>query len=368
MIPSPVLLPLVSSRLGGTPPPTFVRTAFANSGGNDGTAVLNNPAHPFLTLDAAVDALAVAYVGLDTTIQLQTDITTGLTDSGNVRNVQANGLTLRSDEDVAPRVLSGGIPLGGAMSTINLTIVSLTIDSASRIGTGLDIGMMRLTNATITSLDISGDDNNGTDSGVGSLSGGTPDGGAKPPPASPATAGTNGGDATFGGSDGGNAGSAQAGSSMTIVGSGTITTLDARGGNANGGMGGPGSDCKGGDGQPGGDSSNPDDPEAGGDGGNGGNADSSGARGGAGGAAGGGGTITHDAGVVITSLLVTGGTATGGAGGVPATATAGLGALGGDGANAGPAGNNGMNGTAINNTGATGTDGTPGSNGSEVIT
>ena len=352
---------------------SYERTAFLSSSGNDGTAVLNDPDLPFLTNDAAVDALAVAYAGQTTTLRYLSNNTSNLAPSANLNTLLAAGLTMRS-HDATVRTLSGSISFGdaaGALLTQIKIILSGTVTKAFHIGQTVESAgtITGDADSSIAELVISADatppaagatGQNGENSG-GSNGGNGID-------ADYPTAGENGGSANASGSPGEAGGQGNRAWNLTLAGNLTIALLTGVGGPGGAaGSGGVGAIALGGNGGNGGNSNHPTDPVDGGAGGAGGDATANGGDGGVGGTGGAGSTVTKGASVTITSHVLTGGSGgLGGSSGPAGSATGGTGGTGGTGANGGNSGASGAAGASVSNAGGNGANGSAGTNGSIV--
>ena len=351
---------------------SYERTAFLSSSGNDGTAVLNDPDLPFLTNDAAVDALAVSYAGQTTTLRYLSNNTSALAASANLNTLLAAGLTMRS-HDASVWTLSGTLSFGdaaGASLTLAKVVLStltkaphtgLTAESAGTITGDAD--------SVITDLTISADATP-TGTGADGSSGGTLTG----------AAGSNGadGDYPYGGGAGesvnasGTTGeTGETGNrawNVTLAGNFTVSFLTGTGGQGGtGGNGGQGGNATGGNGGNGGNATHPTDPVDGGAAGPGGDGTSYGGEGGIGGTGGTGSTVTKGASVTITVSTITGGTGGGGGtGGLTGAANAGVQGTPGSGINGGNSGSSAAAGNAYSGAGGNGASGSAGTNGSIV--
>lgn len=342
--------------------PSYTRTAFISNAGNDGTAVLNDVSHPFLTIDAASVALAALGAGA-TTMRILSDLTDDMTDIPHMDLLYTRGLTIRS-HDGTIWTLSGALSLGTVNNSIlslnSVTISSLTKPSPPGSSAAATITGDANTTIALLTLDYVGSPDPGNNGSDGASGTGTPDNPSKPADNSPPTPGTNGGNFNGDAPNDGSAGSSDRGAwnTTTLLGNLTVSSILGRGvDGGNGGTGGNGGAAQGGAGGEGGDS-NAIVLEDGAPGGNGGNATANGRNGYAGGNGGDGANIFKAAGVTITaSNLVRGIAGSGGAGGSAGNATGGVGGLGGQGAIGGSQGATGTTGTQ------TATGGIPGANG-----
>ncbi len=357
--------------LGGETPvgTVYTRTAFVSSGGNDSGGELGYLEQPYLSMAAAVGALAAAYPGQTTTIRVL-DGAGGLSASASLDTLLTAGLTIRShDTGVVSlgEVSFGSLP--DALLTLNHVNITALV-KVGHVGAGVDSAGTITGDAetVITLLQVSASGSY-TPGGNGA-SGGTVygDAGFSPPPYSPAIDGYNGDAAMANGVAGGGGSWGGRAWDVTLAGAGSVSYITAVGGpGGDGGYGGAGGTAYGGGGGNGGASNNSMAPEVGGDGGNGGNAYANGGAGGAGGKGGAGGNIVLGAwgGSAIASYA-------GGAGGIgqiggsAGTATPGAYGLGGAGALGAAYGANGIVGTAYATGGATGGTNGPGANGSLV--
>ncbi len=348
--------------------PVYVRTAFVSSTGNDGTAALNNDALPFLTHDAAVNALAAAYPGQETTLRYQTDLASVMNLSANLDTLLTAGLTMMS-HDATVRTLSGAIYFGsaaGALLTLSKLTFSERIEKPANVG-GVAVSAGTITgdaDTTITLLILDGAAGvaGGNGANGGTVTGDNGANGADGDPPSPGISGGSASGDGIVGEQGGNGGFAW---DVTLEGSGLISSVLGRGGAGGiGGNGGGAGSSTGGNGGAGG-NSNAFEMQDGAPGGDGGNASANGGDGGVGGAGGNGSTVTKAAGWTITSSDLSAGfggpESTAGSGGL---ATAGSGGNGGTGASGGSSGLNGNDGTASAMAGAQGSAGADGVAGS----
>lgn len=362
----------VRLRQGAGGPVVYTRTAFLSSTGNDGTAALNDPALPYLTHDAAVDALAVAYSGQTTTLRYLSNNTSDLSASANLNTLLAAGLTMKS-HDASVRTLSGAISFGdtaGSSLTLSKVVLSTllkaihtgqTVESAGTITGDAD--------SIITDLIISADASP-TDTGAAATGGGNVTGGV----------GWNASDADYPGSGGAGesvnatGGIGETGGignrawNVTLAGNFTVTLLTGTGGQGGtGGNGGAGGTATGGAGGNGGNATHPTDPVDGGAAGNGGDGTAYGGDGGIGGQGGAGSTVTKGASVTITVSTLTGGAGGGGGnGGLTGSATAGVQGSPGNGINGGNPGASGSPGNVYTGAGNSGVLGAAGADGSIV--
>lgn len=357
---------------GDAPPPSYARTAFVSSTGDDGTAALNDPDLPYLTLEAAVFALVTAHPAEATTLRLLSNISTGLDYSPEVDNVLTAGLTIMSHDETVWSV-NNIVSLGQAGDSI-LALHNVTLATVSKIPLASTTPFTAVTitgsgTTTISSLDISADSNAGTTGSDGST--------GPSPVGSPGTNGNSNDPPDMGGAGesvngdgeaGGSGGEGNAAWNLTLVGVGTVTSLTAvGGGGGSGGVGGAGGVPTGGTGGTGGNSTAPSDPQDGGAGGQGGSVNASGGTGGSGGPGGFGGTVTKAVGWTITSSnLIGGGGGAGGTGGQAGSGTVGTGGVGGNGANGGNSGSSGDDGVLTAEPGADGLLGADGVAGSII--
>lgn len=96
---------------GGGGAPSYERTAFVSSTGDDGNAVLNTPSQPWQTLVAAYIVLTTEYPGQACAIALLSDLTENFTPSGSIT------LTLKGHESL--RTITGDINAQGTDNAIS---------------------------------------------------------------------------------------------------------------------------------------------------------------------------------------------------------------------------------------------------------
>lgn len=340
----------------------YTRTAFLSATGNDGTAVLNDPNHPYLTTAAALTALNVAYSGLDTTLRLRNTVNGG---NATVPAGLINGLTIMGHD--AAYGLGDIVTFDNNNAALTLdwtTIANLqwTANSAGSVTGGTITAGAHV--ATITNLQARGAA--GSTGGTGAA-GGTHTGAAGSAGADgdPPTAGGTGGDTNSNGGTGVGGSTGGSGRNLTAAGSLTIDSCNLSGASAgDGGAGGNAGTATGGEGGAGGDSTAIIDQD-GGNGGDGGAAIANGGLGGTGGNGGDGGNLTLTGGAICTTFVSDAGFGgVGGAGGSAGTANGGTGGAGGAPAllgNPGTPGNPGSESTDPGLMGDAGTDGSPGS-------
>lgn len=347
----------------------FSRTAFLSDTGDDGTAELNNPDLPYLTLVTAAEELLAAYPGQTTTIRFQSDFSGVNGGISSVDTLMNDGLTLRGHE--AERII-GEINFGDSVA--DLTLADLLVDDLIKpaSGAGENAGLLKLNNTTIDTLSLTGDIGVSGISGSGGGSD-TGDAGSNGSNGDPPTAGGSGESAVANGGNGTPGETGRNGFALIITdlnpGTSAINTIVADGGKGGtAGAGGDGGTALGGNGGVGGDSTSPG-PQDGGNGGNGGNASANGGNAGDGGTGGNGADLEIDASITIGTVTVLGGeggeTAGGGASG---SANGGNGGSGGSGANGGMPGVTGNPGSAENSPGSAGNIGAAGSDGSVTYT
>lgn len=369
--------PIINRRVLMNPPrggsaPSYVRTAFVSSAGDDGTAALNDDTLPYLTQDAAVAALAAAYAGQPTILCYKTNTPTDLSLSADLNTLLTAGLTMQSN-DANVRTLSGSISFGSealALLTLsNIVISGSLIKSPHSIASGESAGSITgYIYTVIAAMTLSG-----SDGGAGSngSAGGTVTGasGSTGADGDPPFAGGNGESVNAGGSDGSAGENGGYAWDVTLLGSGTLSSVIGIGGNGgSGGSGGNGGVATGGMGGRGGNSTAASEMQDGGAGGSGGDAIASGGNAGGGGNGGNGSTITKAEGWTITAHTLTHGTGAAGsiAVGDAGSAAPGSGGEGGAGANGGNTGASGGNGTTTVNPGNAGSNGADGVDGSIV--
>lgn len=360
--------------------PTYERTAFVDAGGDDGTAVLNNPSLPFAHLEDALEALAGAYSGSSVTIRLKSDLTEDLSYYGGyvLNGVLENGLTYVGHGGT--RTVTGSHDFGYATNAANLTLdnailTTLTRDPASAPGTAGTITF--LNGGTINSVVLGGiHGRNHSQYPAGALNGTNATGAsppAQPAAASPPTPGSKGESVDANGADTSAVGEDPAGGGLngwnvTLLGTATIPLVNVSGGlGGHGANGGNAATAVGGVGQKGGDS-NALVIQDGGAGGDGGDASANGGRGGDAANGGNGGTLTRAATITITSLNFSKGLAGNiGTGGAVGSATGGAGGAGGAGALLGDPGAAGSPGEAATVPGIDGATASDGTDGTEVV-
>jgi hypothetical protein len=338
----------------------YTRTAFVASGGSDSGGTLGYLDQPYLTLAAAVGALAAAYPGQTTTIRCLGGVGGDgvLSSSASLDTLLTAGLTIRSHDT---GVVSLGEVSFGSQPDALLTLNHVSITALVKVG---HVGGGADSAGTITGdaetviglLQVSGSGSY-TPGGNGAH-GGTvnADAGFSPPPNSPPMNGYDGDMAYASGAAGSVGSTGNRAWDVTLAGAGSVSYITAVGGpGGDGGIGGNGGSALGGFGGRGGDSNNSMAPEVGGNGGNGGNAYANGGAGGTGGRGGDGGDI--DLGAWAGSAIASYAGGAGGISGTPGsagTATAGGLGLGGDGALGGANGTAGTAGTAYASAGASG--------------
>ncbi len=356
--------------------PSYVRTAFVASTGNNATAILNDPNLPYSTLAAASTALLVAYPGQSTTLRLKTNITENITSGSHAaKSLMLSGLTIRS-HDATRRTLSGTVYLYGSANAgaSDLTLSNIQVATVGETHTGAtpaSLGTLRVESySVIDNLMLEG-----TSAGAAGANGITGSGssgsnGTNGLDGDPPTNGDNAFDLFCSGDFGGYGEPGDAAWNLNIVcdSTGTISNLhgDGKVGGA-GGNGGNGGSCIGGNGGNGGNATGTD--QNGGNGGDGADVTTVGGDGGAGGNGGNGSTVTvTGAGTctITTSVFSGGASGAGGTGGTGGAATAGTGGTGGVGSGLGSPGNNGADGTVSNGNGANGANGTAGTAGGIV--
>lgn len=357
------LVTAYNSEGASTPEPTdttvavvYVRTAFVDhTSGNNSTALLDDPNHPFDSVDAAINLLNTGYNGQPTTLQLLSDLSDVLTLSTELRNCLDAGLTIRS-HGTTRRTLAA-LPLGdvqsGSLTLVNVEVSAVTTTPHVGDSTEVVLPITGDTNSVIGLLTLSADQTAGGGGNTGASAGtviGDPDNPPQPGPASPPTPGTNGGSASADGNSGGVGGGGNRAWSISVHGPFTITQVTGIGGpGGTGGTGGNGGTATGGQGGQGGDSSAVA-LEDGAQGGRGGDASANAGGGGVGGEGGVGSVVTRVGGATnIIGFTFTGGSGGfGGFGGFQGSATAGGGGGGGAPAIGGAIGAGGASGTASN--------------------
>lgn len=358
---------------------TYERTAFFDKDtGDNETAIVNDPAHPWGTLNGAIEWAASNLAGSGVTVlRLLTDSVDGIDLDATVDTVLLAGLTIMSHSPSSVRSILGQAAFGSAtIGSVSLSLLDINIAILER-ELSTDKGTINPTAGTITGsgtvvigqLNLRGiaGSNGGNGSNGGTTTGAT---GTKGSNGDPPVTGDNGESVNCSGGNGvGHDGVTQdidgaSGYNLTLSGVGTVVASDTRGGNgAAAGDGGNGGTATGGNGGEGGDST-ASEMQDGGFGGNGGDAVANGGEGGVGGFGGRGGVITKAAEWTIMASSVNGGTGgEGGSGGGAGTANAGAGGLGGYpafGGATGPSGSPGSTSATAGNNGANGTNGADG--------
>jgi len=349
---------------GGGGEAVYENTAFLLNTGNDGTAALNNPALPYRSTQAALDALEA--LGVPCTLWLLDDCDGD--GSGVVSETLADaGLTIKAPSPDGGYVLSGQLVMQGAADSLTLEDIEISdlrwTDSNS--GTSTPATITGVGTVVITTLEAKGaDGSNGMDGGDATATWGS--NGSDAPAYDPPANGGDGVTADANGTDGGAATSGGFGRAITVSGPVTISSANLSGGaGGDGGNGGNANAATGGAGGNGGLAAAPTEPQDGGNGGNGGDAFSYGGAGRDGGNGGNGGNLTLLGGASCTSFTSAGGAGgNGGLGGTASTATGGSGGSGGNGVNGGNTGTAGSNGASNFGDGSDGMPGTSGSPGS----
>ncbi len=361
----------LGTSLGCQPPPAqepvvFTRTAFIAYDSDDSSAVLNDPAHPFHSFEAALAALVADSPGQPVRVLVQQDIGAVLAGDA-LEDALLWGLTLGSDDGRTLRTLSGdhffGYHADAQLTLQHVALHSLTknahqsisVESAGTItGIAASIG-----NLVLDAAPAPYPASNGTDGpDVQGVAGETP--------------GVSGENAVSYATQGGSGPDGYAAWDVRLKGSLSVDTIHATGSDAEaGGNGGNGGRATGGSGYAGGpaiDFTGTGSVLGGQAGGNGGSAFTMGGDGGQGGNGGRGGTVYAQRSVTLGSTDLAGGAgAPGGSGGSAGTAIPGSGAPGGSGANGGDDGASGSDGTATSTPGVSGGDGTPGADGSVQV-
>ncbi len=366
------------SKTSGESPVVYERTIFFDKDtGNNETAIVNDPTHPWGTLFGAITWASsnLAPTGA-TTLRLLTDSVDGIDgETTEMDNVLNTGLTIMSHSPSSVRTILGTVWFGRTSNPgvmLNLQDINITTLERERSTDTANVNAGTITasgTVVIGQLNIRGADGaNGSDGAPGGSEAGAT--GAKGANGDPPSPGDAGGSPDMSGQAGQNRNGnpeldAGAGYNLTLLGVGTIVAGDARGGNGGtSGNGGDGGIAAGGTGGEGGDSTALV-LQDGGQGGSGGDAYANGGNTGQAGFGGHGGYITNSGGWTITSFAVSGGNGgIGGSGGVAGTANAGSGGNGGTGTLGGSTGMTGPNGNATANSGNNGTNGDAGADGS----
>lgn len=358
---------------GGGGGVSVTRTAFVASYGSDGSGVLNNENLPYVTLEAAMSALAsedstaATVVFLDAPVLVQ-DLAT------DHSFLLLNGLTLKARGGVYS-LLDGEICIGAAPDVILHIegLTTFTLYKPPHLGANVE-NAATITGDAHTSFHLvctgelnpppAGDD--AADGGSNLV--GSPNffPGDKPAPNSPPVGGANGGDLTVTGNAGEGGQEGARAWDAVVLGDCSLSVIAVGGPGGDGQGGGQGgSFTEGGRGQDGGDSSSTE-PEDGGPGGNGGSVNARGGEGGIGGRGGDGGNIYIGVGVTVTYFDLVGGlSGVGGPGGFGGTGnTGGEGGLGGGGGGGGSYGAPGATGSVTETSGADGGPGEGGNTGS----
>jgi len=355
------------------PPPVFTNTVFLADTGDDSTGQTNDPARPYATLAAAVNALSNGFPGTPVVLGFTRTYHLSDFDTPDVSqydNLLASGLTWQGYSG-GRTTISGNVSFG-TLPNANLTLTNVAVDTISKaeqiggFGT-VSAGQITGHNTTIGSVTVNGGGGSGGIPGADAdpQFGGNGDPGqdGAPPsdgmPAPDVQAIGGGGGA---GSDGNRAWD------VTLRGTMHIGSVSATGGSGGaGGSGGSGGFAQGGTGGAGGNATDDGAGHAfdGGNGGAGGSTTTNGGTGGTGGNGGNGGNITSEAGVSVDTYFVAGGAGgSGGSGGFPGSGAPGGGGNGGAGVNGGASGNSGPQGVGPSDNGATGSTGNSGNPGS----
>lgn len=354
--------------------PSYIRTAFIASTGNDGTAALNSSSSPYLTLDAAVAALAAAYPAQTTTLRLLTNLTNDATANASLTTLIHAGLTIRS-HDATRRFLDGTIPLCGSLvaSTVALALVNVRVgmlsDEHASAAEGQLIGSITAdATSLVDSLVLSGAAN-GSDGSDGTVGGTiTASAGSNGSDGDPPTNGQAGEAAIASGTPGISGGHGHSAWDINVISASGFEITNFTGVGMHGGDGGNGGDggtATGGAGGVGGNATGTD--QDGGNGGNGGNATAFGGDGGNGGEGGNGSTMFVTGSCTVAFFVITGGApSAGGTAGAGGSVTAGVGGVGGDSSGLGSPGGNGTDGSAVNDSGSVGASGAGGADGSII--
>lgn len=347
----------------GGAPVTYERTAFLASTGNDGTGALNNPALPYLTLEACLAALQTAHPGESLIVRALDHVGDGSTTTTDAPTVD---LTIRS-HDGSSATLNFILYCGNRLVDLTLDAVTLAgVIWAESISLGTEQAgtITGLNDAVITSLAANGADGAAGAAG-GDASSDTGAHGGNGANGDPPTAGESGESAAAEGDPGAPGAAGSAARDIVLDGSLTVASLSLLGGDGGaGGNGGDGEIATAGNGGNGG-SSTSEGEQAGAGGGDGGDANANGGAGGSGGAGAAGGNVTLLNGAIVTAASLDGGTGgAGGIGGAAGSATPGSGGSGGSGANGGADGAPGNNGSAFTDPGVNGNPGADGADGS----
>lgn len=364
------------------PPVTYERTVFFDKDtGNDGTAVVNDPTHPWGTLNGAIEWAAANLAGSGVTVlRLLTDSVDGIDMDATVDTVLLAGMTIMSHSPSSVRSILGQAAFGSSsLGAVSLNLQDINIEilererSTDKGGTNANAGTIIASGTVVLGqLNLRGvaGFNGGNGSNGGTATGAT---GAKGANGDPPSTGDNGESINSSGGNGvGHDGvetsiDGASAYNLTLSGVGTIVALDTRAGDgAPAGDGGTGGTATGGTGGEGGDSTALI-LQDGGQGGNGGDAVANGGEGGIGGFGGRGGVITNSGGWTITGSSVNGGSGgEGGSGGGAGVANAGPPGSGGGGTLGGMTGAPGSSGATSANAGNNGANGDAGSNGGIV--
>lgn len=352
---------------GSAPPPSYERTAFVSSAGDNNTAVLNDDTLPYLTMDGAVPQLYGSYAGQTTTIRLLSDLAGGLANSAALNNLLTAGLTIQS-HDATVRSINDNVSFGELPDAL-LTLSKVNLISLVKVGHASDAAesagvITGDADTTITTLNVrAGSATAGGNGAAGSS--GTGANGADGSSGDPPTDGAEGALFFASGSTGA-VGSTKHAWNVSLAVAGLCSSILGEGGTGgNGGNGGNGGAAQGGNGGVGGDSTSAT-TQNGGNGGNGGAAVSNGGDGGNGGNGGNGSTVTNVGWTITASTLSEGVGGSGGVGGSAGSAGEGNGGAGGAGAAGGSSGDAGVSGTAEGNPGANGAIGSDGNSGSII--
>lgn len=363
-----------AAAVGGAAEPSYERTAFLSSTGNDGTAVLNDPDLPYLTADAALADLLFVYPAEVCTLRLLSNYAGAVTENQDLADLLVAGLVIRSHD--ATRRTMATLPLCGDLlsGSLDLRLVNVIITQATSFHASHTVESIGTitgdSTSEITTLDLEGSAvaSNG-DAGTTGVDQYGNSGTAGENAEFPGNGGD--GDSVYAigtnGTAGGNGDSAW---SVSIVGESGFTIGSFYGYGRDGGTGGAGGDggvAVAGDGGSGGNATGFTEAN-GGNGGNGGSANASGGDGGAGGNGGHGSIVTVTGFCTFGFTEISGGVAgAGGAGGGYGAATAGTGGEGGSGYGTGGVnGAAGNNGATTLNVGATGANGLEGNNGAII--
>ena len=358
---------------------SYTYTAFVSSGAV-ASGELNNISKPYSNMDDAANALLTAYPGSTpisgdpsgaVRIALLTNISGSLS-AGLTDNLGLRGVLIESVGGVHTlnQILLNHNNDGGASSIIlkNITVQTMQLTNSDDTLHFEAPYIYGITGVTIQNLIGNGSNgSNGADGAYGGTSTGA-DASQDPPMSScPPQNGANGEGANADGGDGLGAGNGGWGYNIHLMGNGTVSYVELKGGTGGaGGNGGSGGTAIGGAGQPGG-SSNCEYDQDGGIGGNGGSASANAGNGGNGGTGGDGGSVMYEAGWTITTYDLSNGEG-GGAGGAGASGSVfpGGGNVGGSGSGTGSTGATGADGTGSANSGLPGNNGGNGSPGNLV--